>query len=110
MKPTLNPFIGQWAIVEMEMWDQDYVNMAVPGHFTFHKNSTGSFQFGLVQGEMDWRVENADGAPWIEFSWEGGDDMDPASGRGWAVIEKHGLNGRIFFYQGDESGFRDRKV
>lgn len=110
MKPTLKHFIGKWTIVEMEMWDQDYVNMEVPGHFTFHKNGAGSFQFGLVQGDMDCRVENVGGTSWIAFSWEGGDEMDAASGRGWAVMEKDGLNGRIFFHEGDESGFWGRKA
>jgi hypothetical protein len=39
----------------MEAWDQGYVNMEVQGHFTFKKDGTGHFQFGLVQGEMDCR-------------------------------------------------------
>lgn len=59
MKAKLKPFIGKWIIVEMEAWDQDFVNMEVPGHFTFRKDGTGQFQFGLVQGEMDCRAENA---------------------------------------------------
>lgn len=35
--------------------------------------------------------------------------MDPASGRGWAVIENDELHGRIFIHQGDDSAFRARK-
>jgi len=106
MKQTLNPFIGKWTIVEMEMWDQDYVNMEVPGHFTFRKDGTGHFQFGLVQGEMDWHLENVGGMSRIAFSWEGGDEMDPASASGWAQIGNEEMQGRIFFHQGDESAFR----
>jgi hypothetical protein len=49
----------------------EYVNMEVPGHFTFNKDGTGEFQFGLVQGEMDCRVETVDGRERIEFSWDG---------------------------------------
>jgi hypothetical protein len=42
----------------------------------------------------------------VEFSWEGNDECDPASGRGWAVLEEDGsLCGRIFFHLGDDSGF-----
>jgi hypothetical protein len=38
----------------------------------------------------------------VEFSWEGNDECDPASGRGWAVLEEDGsLCGRIFFHLGD---------
>jgi hypothetical protein len=94
----------------MEAWDQDYVNMEVPGHFTFKKDGTGHFQFGLVQGEMDCRVETKDGKDRIQFSWEGQDEMDPASGRGWAVIENKELHGRIFLHQGDDSAFRARRT
>ena len=36
-KAKLKPFIGNWSIVEMEAWDQEYVNMEVSGHFTFDK-------------------------------------------------------------------------
>ncbi len=71
MKTKIKPFIGKWSIVEMEAWDQEYVNMEVPGHFTFAKDGTGDFQFGLVQGGMDCRVETVDGRERIEFSWDG---------------------------------------
>ena len=83
----------------MEAWDQEYIDMEVPGHF----------QFGLVQGEMDCRLENAGGKARIEFSWEGQAELDSASGRGWAEIEDEKLKGRIFFYQGDDSAFRARR-
>ena len=38
MKTKNKPFIGTWSILEMEAWDQEYVNMEVPGHFTFKKD------------------------------------------------------------------------
>ncbi len=31
-----------------------------------------------------------DGRPGVEFSWEGNDECDLASGRGWAVLEEDG--------------------
>jgi hypothetical protein len=109
MMTNIKPFIGTWSIVEMEAWDQEYVNMEVPGHFTFKKDGTGLFPFGLVQGAMDCRMETDDARERIEFSWEGQDELDPVSGRGWAVIEDEELHGRIFFHQGDDSTFRARR-
>ena len=51
------------------------------------------------------REVERDGRPGVEFSWEGNDESDPASGRGWAVLEENGsLRGRIFFHLGD-AGF-----
>jgi len=109
MKKKLKPFIGKWFVVEMEAWDQEYVNMEVPGHFKFKKDGTGHFQFGLVQGEIDCRLETKDGKERIEFSWKGQDEMDPASGRGWATIQNDELCGRIFIHLGDDSAFRARR-
>jgi hypothetical protein len=106
METKGKPFIGTWFIVEMEAWDQEYVNMEVQGHFTFEKDGTGRFQFGLVRGEMDCHMETVGGRERIEFSWEGQDELDPVSGRGWAVIEDEELHGRIFIHQGDDSAFR----
>ena len=42
----------------------------------------------------------------VEFSWEGQDELDHASGRGWAVVGEDGtLTGRVFFHLGDDSSF-----
>ncbi len=59
---------------------------------------------------MDCRVETVDGRERVEFSWEGQDELDPASGRGWAVIENGELRGRIFIHLGDDSEFRAKAV
>ena len=75
-KAKLKPFIGKWPIVEMEAWDQEYINMEVPGHFTFNTDGTGHFQFGLVRGETDCRVETEGAKERLEFSWEGREETD----------------------------------
>ncbi len=46
-----------------------------------------------------------DGEPAVEWTWDGNDEMDPAQGRGWAVLEGDELHGMIFFHQGDDSEF-----
>ena len=39
-----------------------------------------------------------------EFSWEGNDECDRASGRGWAALKAVGsLHGHIYFHLGDDS-------
>ncbi|OGB27755.1 MAG: hypothetical protein A3I66_07810 [Burkholderiales bacterium RIFCSPLOWO2_02_FULL_57_36] len=97
-----NPFSGQWRIVWMDVWGQDYVDMEVPGHFTFGKNGIGDFQFGLVQGQMDYRIDGKR----VEFSWDGMDECDEVSGRGFAEIVENELRGRIYIHLGDDSAFR----
>lgn len=46
-----------------------------------------------------------DGHPYVEWTWDGNDEMDPAQGRGWAVLKGGELHGLIAFHQGDESAF-----
>jgi hypothetical protein len=99
-------FSGKWRIVEMEAWNLDYVDMKVPGYFRFGSDGTGQFQFGLVFGDMDGRVEQCGNAPRFEFSWSGQDENDPVCGRGWAVIENGEMNGRIYLHLADDSAFR----
>jgi hypothetical protein len=40
-----------------------------------------------------------------EWSWTGNDEMDPVSGRGWAVLDGNKLQGIIALHHGDESRF-----
>jgi hypothetical protein len=98
---------GRWRITGAELWDRDALNLVAPAFIEFAKDgSSGSFGFIAVQGEMDCREVERDGRPGVEFSWQGNDEGDPASGRGWAVLEEDGsLSGRIFFHLGDDSGF-----
>jgi len=56
---------------------------------------------------MDCLHGQRNGRPFVEFTWEGSDECNPGSGRCWVRFEKDGsLRGRIYFHQGDNSGFR----
>ena len=103
-------FEGRWRITSMEMWSQDVVDAEVEGYFEFGTNRVGSFQFGYVSGSIDYKVGTRDGKPSIDWSWDGNDEMEPAQGRGWAVLKGDELHGMIFFHQGDDSGFVARKA
>lgn len=100
-----NPFIGAWRIVWMCGWDQDYVDMDVPGHCTFGMAGSGSFQFGMVQGQMDCKVDRRQN-PRIHFTWHGFDEGDELTGRGHAEIVDDELRGHIYIHLGDDSAFR----
>jgi hypothetical protein len=97
---------GRWRIVETELWDSDALNLVAPAFIEFGEDGLGSFGFIAVQGELDCREVTRDSRPGVEFSWEGNDLCDPASGRSWAVLEEDdSLRGRIFFHLGDDSSF-----
>ena len=99
--------IGRWRIVEMDMWDRDAIDLVEPGFIEFAGDGTGQFGFIAVRGWMDCRSTERDGRPAVEFSWDGDDEGDQASGRGWAaLVDDATLEGHLFINMGDDSGFR----
>src|SRR5687767_6946868 len=103
-KPS-SPFAGRWRITHMDQWELDFVDAEVEGYFEFDPEGGGEFQFGYVRGFMDCRPGTRDGLACVEWTWDGSDELDPAQGRGWAVLQDGRLHGVIVFHQGDESGF-----
>ena len=89
----------------MSMWDKDYIDEEVPGYVEFGAENVGSFQFGYVQADVDYRATERGDKPAVEFSFEGGDGADgsPCSGRGWMTLDGEALTGMFYFYRGDES-------
>lgn len=106
-KKAKNPFVGTWRIVSMSGWDDDYLDEEIEAYIEFDPKQFGSFQFGYVQGQIDYRATTRDGNPAVEFSWEGGDGADgtPLTGRGWAALDGDELSGMFFIHQGDDSDF-----
>jgi len=87
----------------MSGWDQDYVDMETPGHFTFKSARSGSFQFGLVLAQMDCRMDRQRR---IDFTWSGFDEGDELNSRGYAEIVDDELQGHLYVHRGDDSAFR----
>lgn len=96
---------GSWRILDMQLWDREYLDLEVPAHLTFEDDRLGAFQFGAVCGSIDYRVGERAGRAAVEFSWEGFNDSDPSSGRGWAFVDGDAMQGRLFFHNGDDSAF-----
>src|SRR5215813_14246399 len=107
---TPSPFTGRWRIVSMCAWDEDYIDEEEEGFFEFDDKESGEFHFGYVHGHMDCCLTTRDGEPAVEWTWDGNDEMDPAQGRGWAVVNGDELHGMIFFHGGDDSEFVAKKV
>lgn len=105
-----NPFIGKWYIYEMEMWDEDYFNMETIAYVEIKANNQGSFQFGLVTGELDGYLEQIRDQERFAFTWDGNDEMDEANGSGWIrLINEDKIEGMINFHHGDKSLFQATK-
>lgn len=97
---------GKWRIIEMDLWDAEAIELLGPAFIEFN-GRTGSFRFIAVECSMDVRSPAERTKHDAEFSFEGFDDCDTTSGRGWASLAEDGsLTGRIYFHMGDDSGFR----
>lgn len=105
MKMIPKKYLGKWRILEMEQWDGDFIDLTGQGHITFEKKNRGELQFGAVDCDLDCRIDKIGELERIEFSFVGMDEGDEVSGRGWAVLEGEHLRGRIYFHDGEESGF-----
>ena len=106
-----SPFLGRWRIISMSQWEDEYLDEEVEAYIEFDDRGGGSFQFGYIQGVLDYREGRRDGQPAAEFSWEGGDGADgtPPTGRGWAMLNGEGLHGIISIHMGDESDFEAKR-
>ena len=99
-------FSGTWHIYEMANWDEDYFNMEVQAYIEINERGAGDFQFGLVTGQIDGEVVKDKSGEKLEFTWEGCDENDEASGSGWLRLQdKNTLEGKIKFHGGDSSLF-----
>jgi hypothetical protein len=104
MKTT---FVGKWRFIEMEQWDSEYIDMEEPGRITFENGGSGGFHFGCVEATLDWRYDKS--IDRVDFTFDGSDEGDQVSGRGWAKMEGKQMVGQIVFHLGDESGFKAQK-
>ncbi|HEX5119451.1 MAG TPA: hypothetical protein VFW65_30035 [Pseudonocardiaceae bacterium] len=104
---SMTRLTGRWRIVEMSNWDRDAIDLVEPGFIEFTKDRTGEFGFIAVRGWLDCRQVQRDGRPGVEFTWEGVDEGDQVSGRGWAIlVDDQTIEGHLFFHLGDDSTFR----
>lgn len=100
----MKEFLGKWKIVEMEMWDLDFIDLVEPGFIRFDDDDFGQFVFGAVRGFLDCRYQKQSNPAKVEFSWGGSNDSDLGSGRGWGVIENEdNIYGMLYIHDGDES-------
>jgi hypothetical protein len=106
-----HPFIGTWHIYSMELWDESYFNMETQAFIEIRPENPGSFHFGLVSGGLDGYVAGKFPKQRFVFTWEGNDEMDPATGSGWVQVkDENELIGSIKFHLGDRSKFRARRA
>jgi hypothetical protein len=58
---------GRWRIVEMDVWDNDFLNLVEEAHLTLQGKSDGEIAFGALKGFLGYSTR--DGSACAEFSW-----------------------------------------
>lgn len=71
-------FAGRWRIVEMDTWDNDFLDLVGRAHLTFKGKSNGEIAFGALKGFLDVRYGARDGSACAEAH----DQNAPVCGRG----------------------------
>lgn len=105
-----SPLIGPWRITEMDLWELDDLDLLGPAQITLEEGGRGRLSFIAVDVVLEYQFAGRDCRGGIEFTFEGSDEGDRVSGRGWAVLEGRTLRGRIHFHRGDNSGFVARQL
>lgn len=99
-------FKGRWRISSMEQWDKALIDSMEPAFIEFLDHDFGSFHFGSVYANLDYRL---DGQGKAEFSFCGDEEGQEVFGRGWVQKNDQGLHGTLFFHEGEQSTFKGLK-
>jgi hypothetical protein len=103
-------YVGTWRITEMELWDQDFIDLVKPGQIIVYEDGRGSFNFGAVELDIDCTPVRSGKQSRIGFTFQGFDEGDEVSGKGWLKLHGDVLKGEIHFHLGDKSWFKARKM
>lgn len=103
--------VGAWRITDTELWDRDPLDLVEDAFIRFGPEQLGELSMIALRADVDYRLETQDGKPSVEFSFEGDDEGDPRSGRGWATLDEDDvLRGRLYIHRGDDSAFEAERL
>jgi hypothetical protein len=92
---------GKWRVVETPDYD-----MAGPGSYILFTENGGEFALDCLTGSIHGRCKGDA----VEFTWDGSDEMEPATGHGWAEkLDDGSLEGEIRLEGGDNIPFIARR-
>jgi hypothetical protein len=80
--PDTCEIIGNWRIVEADLWNSDYLDLVGPAHLRISDDGWAEFAFGALQagGAIEY------GRRTVYFRWNGFDEGDEISGEASAEL------------------------
>jgi hypothetical protein len=103
-------FMGEWQIISMSEWDQDYVAISGPPTMKVSSSGYGTIRFGAFEGVLDAMTDELRPDDVMQFSFHGTDEGDEVCGRGFVIETGGTLRGRICFHRGLSSEFEATRV
>lgn len=102
-------FVGSWRIIELQGYDDEYIDLCGPGIVRIFSRGGGRMAFGAVDAELDCKLDH-----WskevVHFTFEGGDEGDPICGRGYCTVDGDQMVGHLFWHLGDDVGFKAKRT
>ena len=105
-EPVECQLIGRWRIVEADLWDRAYLDLAGPAYLQIADNGWAEFAFGAVEATAELEYGRT-----IVFSrWTGFDEGDEISGDGSAELQDDGtIEVELSFDNGDDAILTGRR-
>jgi hypothetical protein len=102
-----HPLIGEWRIVEADLWDRDYLDLVQPASITIHGEGHGEIAFGAMHASLDLEYSPST----VFFTWAGFDEMDEVSGSGSAeLLDDGSIEIEFAYHLGDEARLKARRA
>ncbi len=98
--PANCQLIGQWRIVEADLWERDYLDLVRPARIVIGANGHGEIAFGALEASLDLEY----GSIIVFFTWQGFEEMDEARGNGSAeLLDDGSLEIEFSYHLGDDA-------
>src|SRR3954452_4560018 len=92
--------IGQWRIVEADIWERDYLDLVEPATLRIGNDGTAEFTFGVVQAGGEYEYAETS----VFFRWSGMDEGDEITGEATAELQDDGtVEFELSFDNGDDA-------
>lgn len=98
--------IGRWRIVEADLWNRAYLDLAGPAYLEIADTGSAEFNFGAVEATAELKY----GRTIVFFRWTGFDERDEISGDGSAELQDDGtIEIELSFDNGDDAILTGRR-
>ncbi len=110
MMPKIDrEYVGIWHIYRMDIWSDEDASLQT--FIKVNEDGAGTFQIGLVSGEIDGTATYYPEGKRFEFSWLGRDKTSQACGWGWFKKKDFDtVDGYIKIHLGDEMKFAAKRL